>query len=85
MSCTTHVDDIRQLSKCAKLFSCDISWTSVTDLTPLADCRKLQLVDAQGCEEMLKGDAELISAGVRLSLRPTREVLRQRVKSYLHK
>lgn len=49
LSCSTNVDDISHLSKCANLLSCDVSWTSVTDVVPLVDCRKLQEVCAMGC------------------------------------
>merc|ERR1711871_272359 len=60
LSCTTHVDDVKPLSSCAELLSCDISWTSVKDLMPLTHCSKLQVVDALGCEELLpEGVADL--------------------------
>lgn len=80
MSSTIHVDDIGPLSRCDELTTCDISWTSVVDLMPLAECEKLQLVDAQGCEGLLaEGVTELQRAGVQVSLRATTERVRQHV------
>ena len=47
---------------------------------PLAECEKLQLVDAQGCEGLLAGGVtELQRAGVQVSLRATTERVRQHV------
>jgi hypothetical protein len=62
LSCNADVDDITHLSSCAELLSCDVSWTSVTDVSPLADCRKLQEVCAMGC---------LLSDGVAELQQPT--------------